>query len=63
MTAEPAQALRLYGQLVVGPGRASAATWLLGKFSGLDAITKVEVLGEWLLGAPAGTGMTFTSAQ
>ncbi len=61
--AKPADARKLYRQLSAGAGRGAAAKWLLGNFAALDAVAQVEVLGEWLVGAAPGTGVTFATTQ
>lgn len=55
LAASPADARKLYPQLAIGPSRPIAAAWLVQNFAGLDAVGKVEVLGQWLAGAPPGT--------
>jgi hypothetical protein len=62
MAAPLAEARKLFPQLAIGPGRPAAANWLIAKFPDLDALARVEVLGQWLIGAAPGAS-ALSSAQ
>jgi hypothetical protein len=43
-----------YAVLVSGPGRLAASDWALAQFPKLDPAARVEIMAEWLAGAPPG---------